>query len=77
VTVEDVIADNERAVVRWRFRGTHVGEGLGIPATGRSFELRAVGFYHFDRDGKLKSERVVMNLGPLTGEMERRRPDSR
>ena len=39
VTVEDVIADDERAVVRWRVRGTHVGEGLGVPATGREVDM--------------------------------------
>jgi len=67
---------DDEIVVEQRLFGKHVGEFLGFPATGRTFELRAVGFYHFDRDGKLRSERVVMNLGPLAGELEGRRPDS-
>jgi len=39
VTVEEVIADGDRAVVRWRFRATHAGDGYGIPATGRRVEM--------------------------------------
>ena len=29
--IEDVVGEKDRAVVRWRVRGTHTGEGLGIP----------------------------------------------
>jgi predicted ester cyclase len=28
--------DGDQVVVRWRATGTHTGEGLGIPATGRT-----------------------------------------
>lgn len=52
-------------VVEGRLTGTHDGEFLGFPATGRDVELPFVAFYRFDADGKLTSERVVMNLGPL------------
>ena len=74
-----VVVDREHftdgeIVAEQRLFGKHVGEFLGFPATGRPFELRAVGFYHFDPEGKLRSERVVMNLGPLAGESEGRRP---
>jgi len=66
---------DDEIVAEQRLFGRHVGEFLGFPATGRAFELRAVGFYRFDRDGKLRSERVVMNLGPLVGEREDPRPE--
>ena len=52
-------------VVEGRLTGTHEGEFLGFPATGHDIELPFVAFYRFDADGKLTSERVVMNLGPL------------
>ena len=52
-------------VVEGRVCGKHSAEFLGFPATGRDVELPFVAFYRFDADGKLSSERVVMNLGPL------------
>jgi steroid delta-isomerase-like uncharacterized protein len=73
VTDQEHFTDDE-IVLEQRLFGKHVGEFLGFPATGRDFELRAVGFYRFDKDGKLTSERAVMNLGPLMGELEGRRP---
>lgn len=33
--VEDVIAEGDRIVLRFTMRGTHRGEFLGVPATGR------------------------------------------
>jgi hypothetical protein len=64
------IADHEHLtddeiVIEGRLRGKHVGEFQGFPPSHRDVELPFVAFYHFDRAGKLTSERVVMNLGPL------------
>jgi len=52
-------------VVQGRLCGTQRAEFLGITPTGRDVELPFVAFYRFDADGKLSSERVVMNLGAL------------
>jgi hypothetical protein len=56
---------DEEIVVEGRLCGTHVGEFLGFEPTEREIELPFVAFYRFDAEGKLASERVVMNLGPL------------
>ena len=48
-----------------RHVGRHVGEFQGHSATERDVELPFVAFYRFDADGKLTSERVVMDLGRL------------
>src|SRR5262249_38791907 len=56
---------DEETVVEGRLLGAHGGEFLGFQPTGRDVELPFVAFYRFDDDGKLSSERVVMNLGPL------------
>ena len=45
--------------------GNHSSEFLGFSPTERDVELPFVAFYRFDTQGKLSSERVVMNLGPL------------
>ena len=34
--IEDIVAAEDKVAVRLRFRGTHRGEFLGIPATGRT-----------------------------------------
>lgn len=42
-SVEDVIAENDRVVVRVTGTGTHRGEFQGIPPTGRSVRAAGVG----------------------------------
>ena len=36
--LEDIFAAQDKVAVRLRFRGTHSGEFLGMPATGRTIE---------------------------------------
>ena len=71
--VEDAIAEEDRVVLRWRFRGTHQGPfwtPLGtIPGTGRRLELTATLTYRVE-DGKNAEEwaaidwlSVVQQLG--------------
>jgi steroid delta-isomerase-like uncharacterized protein len=38
-TVEDMLADGDMVVSRLTFRGTHTGDLMGIPATGRSVAI--------------------------------------
>lgn len=38
-TIEDVIAEGDKVVVRATFKGTHQGELIGIPPTGRTVIL--------------------------------------
>jgi predicted ester cyclase len=35
ITVDDVVAEGDKAVTRWRFSGTHRGEFAGLAPTGR------------------------------------------
>jgi len=56
---------DDETVVEGRLTGKHSGEFLGFAPTERDVELPFVAFYRFDAAGKLTSERVVMNLGPL------------
>ena len=55
----------DEIVVEGRLCGRHVGEFQGFSATERDVELPFDAFYGFDADGKLTSERVVMDLGRL------------
>ena len=55
----------DEIVIEGRLCGRHTGEFQGFAPSGREVELPFVAFYRFDAAGKLVSERVVMNLGPL------------
>jgi len=63
---EEHFTDAE-TVIEGRVCGKHTSEFLGFAPTQREVELPFVAFYRFDANGKLTSERVVMNLGPLHG----------
>jgi len=43
--IEDIEAADDRVALRLRFRGTHSGEFLGIPATGHPIEYVSHEFY--------------------------------
>ena len=41
-TMEDLIVSGDRVVGRFVYRGTHRGEFMGIPASGRPVEMRSI-----------------------------------
>lgn len=49
---DDVIATEDRVVIRYTMTGTQEGELKGVPPTGEDVEIAGVGIYHID-DGKL------------------------
>ncbi len=42
VTIEDMIGEGDRVVVRFTFRGTHQGDLRGIPPTGKQVAVRGI-----------------------------------
>ena len=51
-TVEDLIAEGDKVVTRWRGVGTHQGELMGIPPTGNRAVLTGITISRF-ANGKL------------------------
>jgi predicted ester cyclase len=51
-TIEDVIAEGDKVVVRWTNSGSHVGEFAGIPPTNKDFMIGGIDIYRVE-DGKL------------------------
>ncbi len=41
-TIEDMIAEDDNVVTRFTFRGTHKGDYMGIPATGKEIVLTSI-----------------------------------
>jgi steroid delta-isomerase-like uncharacterized protein len=42
ITIEDTIADGDKVTVRLVLEGTHQGDGLGIPPTGRRVRVAGI-----------------------------------
>jgi steroid delta-isomerase-like uncharacterized protein len=55
-TVEDVIAEGDKAVTRWTIRGTHQGEIEEFgPPTGKQVEIKGITIHRIE-DGKIVEE---------------------
>jgi steroid delta-isomerase-like uncharacterized protein len=39
VTVDDIIAEGDRVAIRWTATMTHLGDGLGFPASGKKVSM--------------------------------------
>ncbi|HEV8222907.1 MAG TPA: ester cyclase [Streptosporangiaceae bacterium] len=59
-----VEAAGDRVAVRLRFRGTHSGEFLGIPPTGRTIEYVSHEFYRI-AGGLIAEEWICSDLATL------------
>lgn len=63
--IEDVIAEGEKVLVRLRVQGTHGGELMGVPATGKKIDIGVLDLFQF-RDGVLIEHWALLdNLGLL------------
>ena len=64
-TLEEVIAEGDRVVVRWTGSGTHVGEFMGIPPTGRSFTIAGIDIHRIEGGRMAEHWHVVDQLSLL------------
>ncbi len=55
LTIEDIIAEGNKVVIRSTWTGTHQGEFMGIPATGKQVSTTAINIYRIE-NGKLVEE---------------------
>ena len=47
-TIEDLIAEGDKVVARWRARATHQGEYMGISPTGKEVEFTGISVYRIE-----------------------------
>jgi steroid delta-isomerase-like uncharacterized protein len=73
-TLEDLVVAGDRVVGRFVYRGTHTGNLLGIPASGRAVEMRSIDIWrvadgmfveHWDELNLLEVFQQVGVLPPL------------
>jgi steroid delta-isomerase-like uncharacterized protein len=72
-TMEDLVISGDRVVGRFVYRGTHAGEFMGIPATGRKVEMRSIDIWRVE-DGmfvehwdELNTLQLLQQMGALDG----------
>lgn len=58
---EDLFASDDKAVARVRATGTHQGEFMGMPATGKSVDVQLIDIIRFGDDGLAREHWGVMD----------------
>ena len=70
-TIDDMIAEGDKVVVRMTWRGTHKGEFMGIPPTGKSVSFGVIDVVRFAGDkfaehwGLMDSMSMMQQLGAV------------
>jgi steroid delta-isomerase-like uncharacterized protein len=70
-TIEDMLAEGDKVVVRMTWRGTHKGEFMGIPATGKSVSIGVIDIVRFSEDkfvehwGLMDNASMMQQLGAV------------
>ena len=60
-TIEDLIGEGEKVVCCWTMSGTHQGEFMGVPATGKRMSVDGVTIHNVT-NGKIMDSYVSLNL---------------
>ena len=64
-TIEDLMAEGDKVVARWRSRATHQGDYMGIAATGNEVEFTGISFYRIEGGKIAQSWNIEDQLGLL------------
>jgi steroid delta-isomerase-like uncharacterized protein len=64
VTIDDLLADQDKVATRWTIRGTHQGTLMGIAPTGKSIAFSGVNIYRL-AGGKIVEEGGMVDIAGL------------
>ncbi len=65
MTIEDMLAEGDKVVTRKTFHGTHQGEFMGIPPTGRQVAIQVIDIVRVVEGQVVEHWNAVDNLGLL------------
>ena len=70
-TIDDIVAEGDKVVIRMTWRGTHKGEFMGVPPTGKSVSfgvidiIRVAGGKGVEHWGQMDSMSLMQQLGAI------------
>ena len=70
-TIDDVVAEGDRVVIRMTFRGTQTGEFMGMPPTGKSISVGVIDIFRIaggkvvEHWGLMDSMAMMQQLGAM------------
>jgi steroid delta-isomerase-like uncharacterized protein len=59
---EDVLASGDKVITRARATGTHRGELMGMPPTGKTVDVQLIDIMRFDEDGRVAEHWGVVDM---------------
>jgi predicted ester cyclase len=62
-TIEDLIAEEDKVVARWRSHATHRGDYMGIAPSGKEVEFTGISFYRMEEGKIAQSWNIEDHLG--------------
>ena len=63
VRLEDVFAEGDKLVTRWSAGGTHQGDMMGIPPTGKQISISGIAIDRFENDQSVEHWEVFDQVG--------------
>ena len=65
VYVEDLIAEADKLVTRYSVRGTHKGDLMGIPATGKQVSITGTAIDRFENGQSIEHWEIIDQVGMM------------
>lgn len=59
-SIEEQVAEGEKVVTRFEWTGTHKGDFVGVPATGKEVKVWGIVIDRFENQ-KIKDTRIIMD----------------
>jgi steroid delta-isomerase-like uncharacterized protein len=67
-SIQEQVAERDKVASRFEWTGTHRGEFLGIPATGRTVRVWGIVIDRLE-DARIKDTRIIMDTFGLLGQL--------
>ena len=60
--IVDTVVEENKVAVSWICSGTHDGDFMNFPASGKKFSFRCMNFYYFNDEGKIINDVAAQGM---------------